>query len=118
MAESIYKDLASLLAITEELLACPEPSLAVWQDYTVRRTQLFQRLQGMPTPMTNSVADSKALQPLIASVLEQDELVTREIRHHLSKISHEMIELADRRRLFNAYVLGVRSPRSSHLHTA
>ena len=118
MAESIYKDLASLLAITEELLACPELSLAVWQDYTVRRTQLFQRLQGMPTPMANSVADSKALQPLIASVLEQDEFLMQEIRRHLSKISHEMNELADRRRLFNAYVLGAESRRSGHLHTA
>jgi hypothetical protein len=116
--ESIYQDLASLLANTQELLACAEPSLMAWQDYTLRRTEVFQRLRDIPTLRADSVADSTALQRLIASVLEQDEFLMRKIRQHLSIISHEMIELADRRRLFNAYVLGAQSPRSGHLHTA
>ena len=118
MQESIYHDLESLLAGTQELLACAEPSLTAWQDYNLRRNEVFQRLRDMPTLRADSVANSQGLQRLIVLVLEQDELLMQEIRRHLSKISHEMNELADRRRLFNAYVLGAPSPRSCHIHTA
>lgn len=114
----MYQYLASLLASTEELLACAEPSVADLQDYTLLRNQVFQRFQAMPTHRVDSAADSTGLQQLIISVLENDELLVQKIRHHLSKISRQMIELADGRRLFNAYVLGAQFPRSCHLHTA
>lgn len=116
--ESIYQDVASLIAISQELLACAEPSLTVWQGYTLRRNELFQRIRDLPALRADSGADSEGLQRLIASVLEHDEFLLQEIRRHLSKISHEMNALADRRRLFNAYVLGAETPRSGHLHTA
>ena len=116
--ESIYQDFAALLKSTQELLACAEPSLTAWQGYSLRRNELFQRLRDISALRADSVDDSNTLQRLIASVLEQDEFLMQKIRRHLSKISHEMNELADRRRLFNAYVLGAESPRSGHLHTA
>ena len=118
MQDLICQDLASLLASTQELLACAEPSLTAWQGYTLRRDELFQRIGDIAARRADSVDESKARQRLIASVLEQDEFLTQKIRRHLSIISREMIELADRRRLFNAYVLGAESPRSGHLHTA
>ena len=116
--ESIHQDLASLLASTKELLACAEPSLAAWQGYSLRRNELFQRIGDISALRADSVDDAKALQGLMASVLEQDEFLMLKIRRDLSKISHELDELADRRRLFNAYVLAAPSPRSYHLHTA
>lgn len=118
MQDSIHQDLASLLANTQQLLACAEPSLTAWQGYTLQRNELFQRIRDISALRADSLADAKALQRLIASVLEQDEFLTQKIRRHLSKISHELNELADRRRLFHAYVLGSLSPRSYHLHTA
>jgi hypothetical protein len=116
--DSIYQDLVALLESTQELVACAEPSLTAWQGYTIQRNQLLQRIQDKSALRADSVADSEGLQRLIASVLEQDELLLKEIRRHLSKIGHEMNEMADLRRLFKAYVLSATSPRSGHMHTA
>jgi hypothetical protein len=115
---SIYQDLASLLASTHQLLACPEPSLAVWQNYMLRRNQMFERLQELPTVMADRGADAESLQRLITAVLESDKLLTEKIGQQMSKIGREMVELADRRRIFNAYVLNVRPPCSYHYQTA
>ena len=117
MQASIDQDLASLLASTQQLLACPEPSLADWQSYMVRRNQMFQRLQGPPTFVADR-AGAESLQRLITAVLESDKLLTQKIGHHMSKIGREMVELADRRRIFNAYVLDVQALCSYHHQTA
>jgi hypothetical protein len=116
--ESIYQDLASLLASTQQLLACPEPSLMVWQSYMLRRSQMFQRLQDLPNFVADRAADAESLQRLITAVLESDKLLAQKIGQHMSKIGREMVELADRRRIFNAYVLNVRPPCSYHYQTA
>lgn len=118
MQQSIGQALESLLEHTQTLIACAEPSLTAWQDYTERRNQLFQRVQDLLTLGGDHVADPKALQRLMASILEQDQVLVAKVRQHLSKISHEMSELTDRRRLFNAYVLAAQPLRSWHLHTA
>ena len=114
----MHQDLESLLSRTQELIACAEPSLTAWQDYTEQRNQLFQRLQDLPMAAgEHRDAEPKVLQRLIAAVLEQDQLLMAKVRQQLSKISREMSDLADRRRLFNAYVVAARPPRSSHLHS-
>ena len=118
MQESIYQDLIALLESTQELVACAEPSLTAWQGYTVQRNQLLQRIRDKSALRADSIADSNPLQRLIASVLEQDEFLMQKIQRDLSKIGHELKELADRRRLLKAYVFGAPSPRSGHLHTA
>ncbi len=117
MQQSIQQDLESLLKHTQALTACAEPSLTVWQDYTERRNQLFQRVQDLLLRSRDRVAAPQVLQRLMVAVLEQDQLLMAKVRQHLSKISHEMNELADRRRLFNAYVVAAQPPRSSHLHS-
>ena len=118
MQASVKQDFASLLASTQELLDCAEPSLAAWQVYAQRRNELFERIQNITAIGADSVTDSSALSQLMVSVLEQDELLAQKIRRQLSTISHEMNQLKDRRRLFNAYVLAAESPHSSHIHTA
>ena len=118
MNESICQDLASLLASTEDMLTCPDPGLEAWQDYTVRRNQVFQRLQDLPIFTEDRIANSVALQQLITSVLEKDQALVLKIGQQLSNISQQMVELADRRRVFNAYTQDARSLRLSHHRTA
>ena len=118
MNDSICQDLASLFASTEDMLTCPDPGLEAWQDYTVRRNQVFQRLQDLPMFTEDRIANSAALQQLITSVLEKDEALVLKIGQQLSNISQEMVELADRRRVVNAYTLDAQSLRSYHHRTA
>jgi hypothetical protein len=89
----------------------------VWQSYMLRRNQMFQRLQELPTFVADR-AVAESLQRLIIAVLESDKLLTQKIGHHLSKIGREMVELADRRRIFNAYVLDVQPTCSYHYQMA
>lgn len=118
MQWSIHQDLESLLSRTQTLIACTEPSLTAWQDYTEQRNRLFRRLQDLPTGAgEHRDAEPKALQRLIVAVLEQDQVLMAKVRQHLSKISRELSDLADRRRLFNAYVVAARPACSSHLHS-
>ena len=118
MEGSLRQELNSLLALTEELLACAEPSLSRWQHYSQSRARLFGQLQAL-TPLTaHSRPDAAELQQLMGLVLKKDELVVQKIRHQLSKISQQMIELADQRRVLNAYGAGVQANRSGHLQTA
>lgn len=64
------------------------------------------------------VAHSTSLQQLITSVLEKDQTLVQKIGQQLSNISQEMVELADRRRVFNAYARDAQSLRSYHHRTA
>lgn len=64
------------------------------------------------------VANSAAVQQLITSVLEKDQTLVQKIGQQLSNISQEMVELADRRRVVNAYALDAQSLRSYHHRTA
>ena len=64
------------------------------------------------------VANSTSLQQLITSVLEKDQTLVQKIGQQLSNISQEMVELADRRRVFNAYARHAQSLRSYHHRTA
>ena len=118
MNELICQELAALLASTEDMLICPDPGLEAWQVYTVRRNQVFQRLQDLPMFTDDRIANSAALQQLITSVLEKDQALVLKIGQQLSNISQQMVELADRRRVFNAYNQDARSLRLSHHRTA
>ena len=64
------------------------------------------------------IANSAALQQLITWVLEKDQAFALKIGQQLSNISQQMVELADRRRVFNAYTQDARSLRLSHHRTA
>ncbi|MGZ8465488.1 MAG: hypothetical protein ACXWXT_08085, partial [Candidatus Binatia bacterium] len=118
MNELICQEILSLLAITEDLLNCPDPSLEVWEGYALRRNAVFQRLWDLPMCTEDIVADSPALQPLMTSVLEKDQVLVQKIGQQLSNISREMIELSDRRRVFNAYARIAQSMGSYHHRTA
>ena len=118
MNELIGRELASLLASTEDILNCPDPSLAAWQGYGRRRSQVFQRLQELQMCTENSVADCTAVRQLINSVLEIDQMLVQKIGRQLSNISQEMAQLADRRRVFNAYARGAQPLCSYHHRTA
>jgi hypothetical protein len=118
MNELICQEILSLLAITEDLLNCPDPSLEVWEGYALRRNAVFQRLWDLPMCTEDIVADSPALQPLVTLVLEKDQVLVQKIGQQLSNISREMIELSDRRRVFNAYARIAQSMGSYHHRTA
>jgi hypothetical protein len=112
------QDLAALLAATRQLLDGAEPSLTDCQDYRRERDELFQRIVEFRAICHDGVSDAETLRQLLVSVLEQDELLMREIRRQLSNISQQMIEVSDRRRLLKSYGLAAGSASSSHLHTA
>lgn len=118
MNELISRELASLLASTEDMLSRPDPSLAAWQGYTCRRSQVFQRLQELQMGTEDSVANCTAVRQLITSVLEIDQMLVQKIGRQLSNISQEMAKLADRRRVFNAYARDAQPQCSYHHRTA
>jgi len=118
MNELFCQELASLLASTDDLLTSPHPSLQDWQGYTVRRNQVFQRLRELSSCTADRAANSAVVQQLIASVLEKDQILVQQIAQQLSNLSQELVELADRRKVFNAYAQDAQSLRSYHHRTA
>lgn len=117
MPQSLSDGLAALLAHTQALLACAEPSLADWEDYGRRRNELFQRLQEAPAPNANSDSNATALAQLCAALLENDRILVSKIRHHLSETSQEIAALAGQRRIFSAYLTGAAVSHTYHRHT-
>lgn len=101
--DSICQELGGLLAQTQALLDCAEPTFAAWEDYSNRRNDLFDRLATLPTLFPDGEANSGEIQDLVALAFEKDRLLLQKIEHHLSNLRQEIAEASEKRRVAEVY---------------
>jgi hypothetical protein len=101
--QSICQELGGLLAQTQALLECPEPTFAAWEEYSNRRNELFDRLATLPTLFPDGEENSGEIQDLVALAFEKDRLLLQKIEHCLSNLRQEIATAAEKRRVAEVY---------------
>lgn len=99
---SVCEELGALLAKSQALLDCSEPTLDAWEEYSQMRTEIFDRLATLPMSAEREESASE-LQDLVARTFETDRLLLHKIEHHLSNLRQAIAAAADRRRAAEVY---------------
>ena len=102
-SHSICQELGGLLAQTQALLDCDEPTFAAWEDYSNRRTDLFDRLATLPTLFPDGEENSGEIQDLVALAFEKDRMLLQKIEHQLSTLREEIAAASENRRIAEVY---------------
>ena len=100
---SICQELGGLLAQTQALLDCAEPTFAAWEDYSNRRTDLFERLATLPTLFPDGEENSGEIQDLVGLAFEKDRMLLQKIEHQLSTLRQEIEAASEQRRVAEVY---------------
>jgi hypothetical protein len=100
--DRLSPQLADLVSQTRELLACPDPNVEAWQEYSRRREAIFARLGEMDFEGSEG-EEAEEVQDLLQEILQQDATVIEKLKTRLSSLQEDLTALAKARRGLRGY---------------
>jgi enoyl-CoA hydratase/carnithine racemase len=97
--------LEELAQETRAFLACLEPDIAAWEQYSERRAALFARLQEMSFQGEGETQAKVA--GLVDEILSSDAILLAKAQERLNRVREELHTLRLSRRALRGYALGL-----------